>query len=147
LGLPLVPELLITEGGGQVLGLGIGAVQAILKRHEITRVLAKEGGRTSRGSLNKMREYVAFLNGLHGVGKVDLDAIDAFWIERVHEFFSGKPFRMRIDASRSLRNLVGDVISQAIERQKVSPGMQYSGAVLQHLVGAKLECALVLATS
>ena len=94
MGLPLDPDQLVTEGGGQVLGLGIGAVQSILKRHEITRVLAKEGGRTSRGSLNKMREYVAFLNALNDRGAVDLDAIDAFWISRVQGFFAGKPFRM-----------------------------------------------------
>src|SRR5580704_14455686 len=80
-GLPLDPEKLVTEGGGQVLGLGKGAVQAILKRHGITRVLASEGGRTSRGSLNNMREYVGFLNALGAKGPVDLYAIEAFWIE------------------------------------------------------------------
>ena len=142
MGLPLDPEALVTDGGGQVLGLGKGAVQAILKRHGITRVLASEGGRTSRGSLNNMREYAAFLNGLHGGGKADLDAIEAFWIERVHEFFAGKPFKIKLDASRSLRMVVRDVIAQAVERQKNSPGVYYAGAVLQHLVGAKLDCAL-----
>ncbi|HEY6390415.1 MAG TPA: DUF4928 family protein [Bryobacteraceae bacterium] len=140
MGLPLDPAKLLTEGGGQVLGLGKGAVQAILKRHGIARVLASEGGRTSRGSLNNMREYVAFLNGMGG--KVDLDAVERFWIERVHEFFAGKPFRIRLDAARSLRTVVRDVIAQAVERQKTAPGMYYAGAVLQHLVGAKLECAL-----
>lgn len=139
-GLPLNSENLVTEGGGQVLGLGKGAVQGILKRHGITRVLASEGGRTSRGSLNHMREYVALLNSLKG--KVDLDAIEAFWIERVHEFFAGKPFKIRLDVSRSLRTVVRDVISQAVDRQKTSPGVYYAGAVLQHLVGAKLDCAL-----
>jgi len=142
MGLPLDPEKLVTEGGGQVLGLGKGAVQAILKRHGITRVLASEGGRTSRGSLNNMREYVGFLNALGGRAKIDLDAIEAFWIERVHEFFAGKPFKIKLDASRSLRTVVRDVIGQAVERQKTSPGVYYAGAVLQHLVGAKLECAL-----
>jgi uncharacterized protein DUF4928 len=142
IGLPLDPEKLLTEGGGQVLGLGKGAVQAILKRHSIARVLASEGGRASRGSLNNMREYVAFLNALKGKGKVDLDAIEAFWIERVHEFFAGKPFKIRLDASRSLRMVVRDVIAQAVERQKTAPGVYYGGAVLQHLVGAKLDCAL-----
>jgi hypothetical protein len=142
IGLPLDAEELLTEGGGQVLGLGKGAVQAILKRHRITRVLASEGGRTSRGSLNNMREYVAFLNELKAKGKVDLDAVEAFWIERVHEFFAGKPFKIKLDASRSLRVVVRDVIAQAVERQKTAPGMYYAGAVLQHLVGAKLDCAL-----
>ena len=117
--LPLDPEKLVTERGGQVLGLGRGAVQSVLKRHGITRVLAKEGGRTSRGSLGEIREYVAFLNALGKQGKVDLDAIEVFWVDRVRQFFSGKPFKIKLDASRSLRTVVRDVISQAEQRQKI----------------------------
>ncbi len=142
LGLPLHDEELITDGGGQVLGLGKGAVQAVLKRHGIDRVLASEGGRTSRGSLNNMRQYVAFLNALQGRGAVDLDVIEAFWIERVHDFFAGKPFKIKLDASKSLRAVVRDVVAQAEERQKTTTGTYYAGAVLQHLVGAKLDCSL-----
>jgi hypothetical protein len=142
MGLPLNPDELITEGGGQVLGLGKGAVQAVLERHGIDRVLAAEGGRTSRGSLSNMKEYVAFLNELAKKDKIDLDAIELFWIERVHEFFAGKPFKIKLDASRSLRTVVRDVIEQAEERQKTTPGVYYAGAVLQHIVGAKLDCAL-----
>lgn len=142
MGLPLDPERLITERGGQVLGLGKSAVQAILKRHGISRVLAAEGGRTSRGSLNNMREYVAFLNSLKQRGKVDIQAIENYWIDRVHEFFAGKPFKIKLDASRSLRTIVRDVIGQAEERQRTAHGVYYAGAVLQHLVGAKLDCAL-----
>lgn len=141
-GLPLNPNKLLTQAGGQVLGLGRSAVQAVLERHGITRVLAAEGGRTSRGSISNMREYTAFLNNLATGGTVDLDTVEAFWIERVHEFFSAKPFKIRLDASRGLRTLVRDMITQAVERQHNTPGMQYAGAVLQHLVGAKLDCAL-----
>jgi hypothetical protein len=89
-----------------------------------------------------MRECVAFLNGLNKRGKLDFDAIDKFWIERVHEFFSAKPFKMKVDASRGLRTAVGDLIAQAADRQKTAMGVQYTGAVLQHLVGAKLDCVL-----
>lgn len=141
-GLPINPDSLITDGGGQVLGLGKGAVQNILNRHGIARVLAAEGGRTSRGSLNRMREYVAFLNSLANDKAVDLDAIEEFWIEQVHAFFAGKPFKIRLDASRSLRTIIRGILQQAEDRQKNSPGMYYAGAVLQHLVGAKLDCAL-----
>jgi len=141
-GLPLNPDELLTEAGGQVLGLGKGAVQTVLNRHGITRVLAAEGGRTSRGSISNMREYVALLNNLAASGGVDLDAVEEFWIARVHEFFSAKPFKIRLDSSRSLRTLVRDMLVQAEERQRNTPGMQYAGAVLQHLVGAKLDCAL-----
>lgn len=142
MGLPLDPGDLLTDKGGQVLGLGKAAVQSVLKRHGIDRVLAAEGGRTSRGSIDNMREYVALLNELQVRGLADLNAIEQFWIERVHEFFAGKPFKVKLDGSRSLRVLVRDVLNQAEERQKNTPGMQFMGAVLQHLVGAKLDCAL-----
>jgi hypothetical protein len=95
-GLPLKASALLTERGGQVLGLGKGAVQTILARHNITRVLAKEGGRTSRGSIDNMRAYVALLNELQRQGLADLNAIEKFWTARVEEFFAGKPFRLRL---------------------------------------------------
>lgn len=142
IGLPLEPQTLVTNKGGQVLGLGRGAVQTILEKHGITRVLAAEGGRTSRGSLGNMRDYAVFLNSLYEHGPVDFDAIEAFWIEKVHEFFAAKPFRISLDVSQSLRAVVRDVLVQAEARQKNAPGMHYAGAVLQHLVGAKLDCAL-----
>lgn len=44
-------------------------------------------------------------NSLAASGEVDLDAVETFWIARVHEFFSAKPFKIRLDASRSLRTL------------------------------------------
>ncbi len=143
-GLPLDTEALITEGGGQMLGLGKGAVQAILKRHHITRVLAAEGGRTSRGSLGNMREYVSFLNDLQKSQPVDLEEAENFWIELVNQFFAAKPFKLRLDPSKSLRMMIRDLVEQAVDRQKASPGLYYAGALLQHLVGAKLDCALGL---
>src|ERR1700688_700911 len=130
-GLPLDSSELLTEGGGQVLGLGKSAVQAILQRHGIARVLASEGGRTSRGSIGNMRDYVALLNQLHAEGRADLDVIETFWIARVHEFFAAKPFRIRLDASRSLRTVVRDVLDQAEERQKTTPGVYYPWPPLQ----------------
>ena len=141
-GLPLDPEALVTRGRGQVRGLGKTAVQSILKQHGIERVLAAEGGRTSRGSLGNMREYVAFLNDLHERGITDIDAIEAYWIDCVRAFFAAKPFTLKLDASRGLRHVVRDILEQAFERQKDALGMNCAGAVLQHLVGAKLDCAL-----
>ena len=146
IGLPLAPDKLLTDGGGQVLGLGKGAVQSILNRHGVDRVLASEGGRTSRGSLNNMRVYVALLNELCKQGPLDLDVVERFWIARVHEFFAAKPFKIRLDASRNLRTVISDVLHQATERQKTTSGVYYAGAVMQHLVGAKLDCVLGVGT-
>jgi len=138
-GLPLDAESLVTEGGGQVYGLGKGAVQNILQRHGIEKILAQEGGRTSRGSIGHMREYVEFLNTF---SESELDLIELFWIEKVNIFFSGKPLKIKLDSSQSSRSLIRDLIQQAELRQKVSQGVYYVGAILQHLVGAKLDCAL-----
>ena len=44
--------------------------------------------------------------------------------------------------SRSLRLVVRDVLEQAEERQKAALGIWYVGAVMQHMVGAKLDCVL-----
>jgi hypothetical protein len=138
-GLPLDAESLVTEGGGQVYGLGKGAVQNILERHGIEKILAQEGGRTSRGSIGNMREYVEFLNTF---SENELDLIEIFWIEKVNIFFSGKPLKIKLDSSQSSRSLIRDLIQQAVLRQKESQGVYYVGAILQHLVGAKLDCAL-----
>lgn len=141
-GLPLDVDGLITEGSGQVLGLGKGSVQRILNDHGITQVLAEEGGRTSRGSMGIMRSYVAFLNQLHKEGVGKLEEVEAWWIEQVKTHFSAKPFRLRFDSSKGFQAIIQDLLAQAKKRQQESTGTMYQGAVLQHLVGAKLELAM-----
>ena len=142
LGLPLDASDLLTEGKGQVKGLGKAAVQKILARHGITKVLAREGGRTSRNSAENMRRYVAFLNSQHSAGWADLEAVEKFWIAKVREFLAGKPFRLSLDSNRSLRAVVTDLLRQAFKRQESALGRTDAGALLQHLVGAKLACAM-----
>ena len=141
-GLPLDPSDLLTEGKGQVKGLGKAAVQKILGRHGITKILAREGGRTSRNSAENMRRYVGFLNSLNADGSPRLGVIEEFWIAKVREFLAGKPFRLNLDANRSLRVVVTDLLQQAFKRQENVLGRTDAGALLQHLVGAKLACAM-----
>ena len=142
LGMPLDPDTLLTNGGGQVMGLGKAAVQYILKEHGVNNVIAEEGGRTSRGSVGNMRKYVAFLNDLHAESPIDFEQVEAWWIERVKEFFSGKPFVLRFDASKSLRAVIRHLLSQAEKRQAQAHGSTIVGTMLQHLVGAKLNLLL-----
>ena len=136
---PLDENDFLAEKGTQVSGLGGPPVAAILKRHGIQRVLAAEGGRTSRGSVNNMRAYVAFLNTQAKATSFDLKIAERFWIERVKDFFAGKPFTLRIDAQFSLRAVVKNLMEQAETRQKQGSGTRFMGTVMQHLVGAKLE--------
>jgi hypothetical protein len=139
---PIDPADLITKGEGQVLGLGKGAVQTILAEYGIDRTLAEEGGRTSRKSMGNMRKYVEFLNDLQIQGLLDFEAIEEWWIARVKEFFAGKGFTITFDQSKSLRFIVEDLLEQAAKRQKQATGTMYVGAVLQHLIGAKLSVML-----
>ena len=132
----------LTPQKGQVSGLSRQAVQKVLAKHGIDRVLAEEGGRTSRGSIERMTTYVTFLNDLENDGLLDLGAIENWWIERVKQYFASKPFAIRADASKSLRSIISHLIDSAFTRQKECPGTMIAGAVIQHLVGAKLEVAL-----
>jgi hypothetical protein len=141
-GLPLDASVLVTDQKGQVLGLGKSAVQNVLKDYGITRVLAEEGGRTSRGSLGNMQDYVTFLNGLYTEGIADPVATEKWWVDRVNDYFTAQPFILKYDTSKSLRSIVRDLLAQAFKRQKENPGTMYAGAVLQHLVGAKLSLIL-----
>lgn len=97
LGLPLNPAALVTPSGTQVRRLGKDMVQSILARYGISDILAAEGGRTSRGSVGNMREYVNFLNSMAQEGIVDLEAIEAYWVEQA---------QMLIDVRKSETELV-----------------------------------------
>ena len=151
-GLPLEAASLVVDGGGQVKRLGRPAVQRILARHGVTEVLAREGGRTSMGSVHKMRRYVDLLNRLHEEGLADPDAIEAFWIARVREFLARRqaapvvprprrpsPLRLTLDADRSLRSVFRELFRQAEDRDLIGRSRAHVGALLNHLVAAALD--------
>jgi|APCry1669193181_1035450.scaffolds.fasta_scaffold02507_5 hypothetical protein len=141
-GLPLDAASLRTAEGGQVVGLGKAAVQKILESHGITKVLAEEGGRTSRGSLGMMKEYVDWLNKIHLRGNPDMQAVELWWIGKVRLHFAAEGPRLNFDPGQSLTANVGDLLAQAKAIQSNSGGANYVGAMLQHLVGAKLDLVL-----
>ena len=75
-------------------------------------------------------------------GLLNFEAVETWWIGRVREFFASQPLRLKVDASKSLRAIVAELIEAAFERQKECPGTMVAGAVMQYLVGAKLQVAL-----
>ena len=137
-GLPIDFSTLLTENRGQVRILGKAPVQKILVDHGIVRVLAEEGGRTNRGNMGLAEKYLDFLNGAR-CSKEELVNIEEWWVERVRDFFAGKPLALKFDPSKSIRSIVRDLIEVAEKRQSQNRGGQIVGALLQHLVGAKLS--------
>jgi hypothetical protein len=141
-GLPLDPETLRTEQEGQVAGLGLAQVQSILNSFGITKVLAKEGGRTSRGSLGLMRKYIDVLNSAHNSDCADLEDAMNWWIERVYEYFASEGPKFQFDPGMSVTTNLDRLFEQALEIQSDGGGTNYVGAMLQHLVGAKIDIVL-----
>lgn len=140
---PFQSSELVTQKKGQVKGLGKSATQAVLKRHGIERVLAEEGGRTSRGNMQNMQDYVEKLNGLEQYGvSVDLEECERFWVKETLEYFESKPFVLKMDPSWSVRTAVRKLVDQAKARQREATGAQFMGTMMQHLTGAKLELVM-----
>ena len=86
-----------------------------------------------------MQDYVTFLNDLAKNSSVDLEKVEKWWVSQVQQFFSASPLKLKIDSSSSLRTCLRSVFLEAEKRQAQSPGASVVGAVMQHLVGAKLE--------
>lgn len=139
---PLNPDDFLTENKGQVAELGGPNLKKILKDHDIVQVLASEGGRTSRGNMGLMIKYTEFLNAWNNDEPIDFNSVEAFWAEQVREYFRNQPFTLTADPSRTIGASLDELFEQARKRQKQNPGTQYLGAVLQHLVGAKLSVIL-----
>ncbi len=137
--LPVETKEFETAKQGQVKGLGRSAVMKILKEHGVTRILSEEGGRTSRGNMEKMRAYLDGINLLHNSGQLNLQLAEGFWIECTKRYFDSTPFSFRLDPSKSLRSCLKNLFGQAIERQRKAAGTMYVGAMMQHLIGAKLQ--------
>ncbi len=138
-GLPIDAGQLVTDAKGQVLGLGRTAVQSILAEHGITKILAAEGGRTNRGSLGQMQEYVAFLNDLQMTSDFNIDAVEAWWVARVNDYLAAAPLRLKVDPGSSIKTCLQALFDEVKRRQAAVRGATMLGSVMQHLVGAKLE--------
>jgi len=140
-GMPLDSGALLTDGGGQVKGLSGKSINRILDEYNVVQRVGTEAGRTSRGTPTLAWKYAQFLNGL-GLTLDEAADFERWWVDRFIDYFNSKPFKLNYDAGRSLAAVIQDLLNQAVARQKKNPGTMYAGAVLQHLVGAKLELAL-----
>ncbi|MFZ4834211.1 DUF4928 family protein [Rouxiella sp. Mn2063] len=128
---------------GQVKGLGGPATQKVLADHGIERILASEGGRTSRGSMQLMLGYIELLNNYYQInGSIDLFRCECFWINKAKEYFERRPFVLSIDPQWGVRRAIRHLLTQAQNRQNEGTGTRFVGTLMQHMVGAKLDVLL-----
>ncbi len=79
---------------------------------------------------------------------MDIDFVEGWWIEKTRVYFasenqiSSQKLKLRFDTRKSITANTGDLLAQAGELQANSDGTNYVRAMLQHLVGAKLDLVL-----
>jgi hypothetical protein len=118
-------------------------IKTILARHDETRVLAAEGGRTSRGTVTLARELAKILND-HGADYFNLnprgqrkvrDDLQGWVVGKARvDFFNRLRITAELDTTAPMSRNIEVLLTAAQAR-----GGNGAGAVAQHLVGAKLK--------
>lgn len=140
-GMPITDERLYSEGKSQVRGLSGSTISKILEQHGETRVFTREGGRTSRGTIFLAAAFRDVLNNTQVNENEPVDAalvsnqLEAFFTQCVRlDYFDKQRITVDLDYSKPVSSVVSDILKAAAERSD-----KPTGAVLQHLIGAKLQ--------
>lgn len=140
-GMPIDDERLFSNKKSQVRGLSGATIAKILEQHQETRLFTREGGRTSRGTIHLADSLRDTLNSLEHADNKDLDTaqlsflLEAFFTHCVRtDYFDKQRITVDIDPAKPVASIISDILNAAAERSD-KPG----GAVLQHLIGAKLQ--------
>lgn len=140
-GMPITDERLYSEGKSQVRGLSGSTISKILEQHAETRLFTREGGRTSRGTIFLAASFRDVLNNTHALVSEPIDEkltsnqLEAFFTQCVRlDYFDKQRITVELDYSKPVSSVVSDILKAAAERSD-----KPTGAVLQHLIGAKLQ--------
>ncbi|MDB6136448.1 MAG: hypothetical protein JWM59_4691, partial [Verrucomicrobiales bacterium] len=85
-----------------------------------------------------MENYVRLLNQFPEIVCASFSEIEDWWISKVRLHFAGEGPKFSLDSGKSVKASLQDLFRQSTDIQKNSGGTHYVGAMLQHLVGAKL---------
>jgi hypothetical protein len=139
---PLNADNVKSEKGSQVKGLSGGLAKKVLAKFGETRKFTSEGGRTSRGTLKLATELALALSDALEPFHPDAamrdriaDELQKLFVQKVQEdYFNKQRLKVAIDPEKPVSRIVDDIFDVANARSD-----KPSGAVAQHLVGAKLE--------
>lgn len=140
-GMPITDERLYSEGKSQVRGLSGSTISKILEQNGETRLFTREGGRTSRGTIFLAAAFRDVLNNTYALVSEPIDEkltsnqLEAFFTQCVRlDYFDKQRITVELDYSKPVSSVVSDILKAAAERSD-----KPTGAVLQHLIGAKLQ--------
>ncbi|EAP9510450.1 DUF4928 family protein [Salmonella enterica] len=140
-GMPITDARLYSDGKSQVRGLSGTTISKILEQHGETRIFTREGGRTSRGTIYLAAAFRDVLNNTQIHGNEPLDAafvssqLEEFFTQCVRlDYFDKQRITVDLDHTKPVSSVISDILKAAAERSD-----KPTGAVLQHLIGAKLQ--------
>lgn len=140
-GLPIEEDRLFSDGRSQVRGLSGTSIAKILERHGENRLFTREGGRTSRGTVFLAKSFRDTLNDVLKLTPPSLSLAElSFSLERYFtncirlDYFDKQRISVELQPSKPVSIIIEDILRAAAERSD-----KPTGAVLQHLVGAKLQ--------
>lgn len=140
-GLYIDDDRLYSNGKSQVRGLSGTTIARILARHGEKRLFTREGGRTSRGTVLLAASFRDVVNGVDLPEGAEVDPkrvsydLEKYFVGCVRsDYFDKQRIAVDIKADKPVSFIVNDILQAASERSD-----KPTGAVLQHLVGAKLE--------
>ena len=121
--------------GNQVRTSG-SLIQSILERNGEERRFTREGGRTTRATVPAAVGLVAELNETAALASLSdeereqvIDELQVWLVERVRDYLNQQAIEVEVNLSKPSPRIVSDILTAAGSK---------SGAVAQHLVGAKL---------
>ncbi len=140
---PLTKNVYATRS--QVKDAGGGKARAVLADHGISQKFTREGGRTSRATLQHASELAEIINeigqqhALQNTSEVERQLIAAllqsWFVDRVRDdYFDKQKVSAEINPNWAVRATVSALLRAGRER-----GGNAAGAIAQHLVGAKLQ--------
>ncbi|MDX2114309.1 MAG: DUF4928 family protein [Planctomycetota bacterium] len=127
----------LAEGGAQIAGMSLPALRKVLERFGEKREFPSEGGRTNRGNNKPVRELLQAMTaaGLDKLSAEELglaiDGMQRALVESLDAYYRLERIRFEFDSRKPARFMVAEILAKAAERHQ-------TGAVAQHLVGAKL---------
>ncbi|MEV6096216.1 DUF4928 family protein [Nocardia sp. NPDC051981] len=140
---PLTPA--VYKADTQVKGASGAKAKELLADHGETRKFTSEGGRTSRKTIVLAEQLADTINSagaaaeVNALGPSERHALawilQEWFVDRVRDdYFGRQKISADIDPSWSIRTIVANLIAAGRER-----GGNTAGAIVQHLVGAKLQ--------
>lgn len=127
----------LAEGGAQIAGLNLSSLRKILGRFGESRQFPSEGGRTNRGNNRPIQLLLEALSAAD-FGRLSeaerlrlIDEFQMYLVESLDAYYSLQRVQFDFDRSNMPRNVIADILVAAHQRNQ-------TGAVAQHLVGAKL---------